>query len=37
VADVAAHDVAVGHASGVPGVFNLLKQFSKWIFSGFSN
>jgi hypothetical protein len=29
VADVAAHDVAAGRVSGVPGVFNLLKQFSK--------
>jgi hypothetical protein len=26
---VAAHDVAAGSVSGVPGVFDLLKQFSK--------
>jgi hypothetical protein len=37
VADVAAHDVAVGRVSGVPGIFYLLKPFSKWIFSGFAN
>jgi hypothetical protein len=29
VADVAAHDVAAGRISGVPGVFYSLKQFSK--------
>jgi hypothetical protein len=29
VADVAAHDVAAGRVSGIPDVFNLLKQFSK--------
>jgi hypothetical protein len=29
VADVAAHDVVAARVSGVPGVFNLLKQFSK--------